>query len=347
MGREYRLEELAQTVGAEIVGDATRVVRGLATLEAAGPDDLSFWTHPRYRQAAESTRAGALLVGQDGQIAGRDLLRVARPQLALAQLVALFHPPPPRRVGVSADARVAPGVRLGRDACIGAFAVVEADCWIGDRVTIGAGAVVGTGCRIGSDSELCPRVVLYSGCEIGDRCLIHAGVVLGADGFGFVPDPGGHHKIPQVGRVIVEDDVEIGANATIDRAALGVTRVGRGSKIDNLVMLAHGVELGAGCLVAAQAGVAGSARLGARTTLAGQAGVAGHLTLGDGVVVAAKSAVFSDQVAGAFVAGIPAVDHRRWKRTQALLARLPDLNKGLRELRTRMAGLERHTQPEE
>jgi UDP-3-O-[3-hydroxymyristoyl] glucosamine N-acyltransferase len=347
VGREYRLGELAQSIGAEIVGDAARVIRGLGTLESAGPDDLSFWTHPRYKQAAESTRAGALLVGAECRLEGRDLLRAARPQLAWAGLLALFHPPPPRSVGVSEDARVAPGVRLGRDVSIGAFAVIEAECWLGDRVTIGPGAFVGSGCRIGDDSELGPRVVIYFGCEIGERCLLHAGVVIGADGFGFVPEAAGHHKIPQVGRVVVEDDVEIGANTTVDRAALGVTRVGRGSKIDNLVMLAHGVELGSGCLVAAQAGVAGSARLGERITLAGQAGVAGHLTLGDGVVVAAKSAVFSDQPAGSFVAGIPAIDHRRWKRTQALLARLPELQKGLRALRTRMASLERRPQPEE
>jgi UDP-3-O-[3-hydroxymyristoyl] glucosamine N-acyltransferase len=201
--------------------------------------------------------------------------------------------------------------------------------------------VVGDGAVLGDETELKPRVVLYPGTQIGRRCLIHAGVVLGGDGFGFATTGGNHRKMPQVGRVVVEDDVEIGANTTVDRAMLGETRIGRGSKIDDLVMIAHGVQLGPGSLLAAQAGIAGSARLGAHATLAGQSGIAGHLEIGKGVIVAAKSAVFSDQPDGAFVAGIPATDHRRWKRSQAVAARLPELRSEIRELRERLNAFEK------
>jgi UDP-3-O-[3-hydroxymyristoyl] glucosamine N-acyltransferase len=214
-------------------------------------------------------------------------------------------------------------------------------------VVVGAGCVIGDGCHIGPESELAPRVVLYPGTWIGARCLIHAGVVLGADGFGFATVAGEHHKVPQVGRVVIEDDVEIGANSAVDRAMLGATRIGAGTKIDDLVMIAHGVRLGERCLLAGQAGVAGSASLGAGVTLAGQAGVAGHLEIGGGAVVAAKSAVFEDLPERSFVAGIPAVDHRRWKRALALQKRLPELRRSLRDLEERLQALEQRPRRED
>ena len=181
---------------------------------------------------------------------------------------------------------------------------------------------------------------VYPQTRLGARCLLHAGVVLGGDGFGFATADGEHLKVPQVGRVVVEDDVEIGSNSAVDRAMLGETRIGRGSKLDDLVMIAHGVQLGAGALLAAQSGIAGSARLGAGATLAGQAGVAGHLELGEHVTVAAKSAVFSDLTDGAFVAGVPATDHRSWKRSRVTIKKLPELRKELQDLRRRIAALE-------
>ena len=342
MSGGHRLGELAQHVGGCVRGDAQREIHGLATLEEATEHDLSFLTNPRYRAAAERTRAAALLVAPGAGPAGRDLLEVAQPYVALARLLELFHPPVPLAPGVSPDARIAASAQVGRDAAVAAFAVVAEQARIGERTVLEAGCYVGARCRVGDDCWLGPNAVLYPGTQVGARCRIHAGVVLGADGFGFATDAAGEHrKIPQVGCVVLEDDVEVGANSTIDRAMLGATRVGRGSKIDDLVMIAHGVRLGRRALLAAQSGIAGSARLGEDATLAGQAGVAGHLQLGHGVVVGAKSAVFADVADGAFVAGVPAVDHRRWKRSQALIKQLPELRSQLRDVRARLAAIER------
>jgi len=305
----------------------------VATVEDAGPEDLTFLTNRRYRKAAEATRAGAVLVATGTVLHDRDLLESTEPYVALAEILELFHPPRPGRHGVSPDARLGKGVGLGREVEVGAFAVVGDGVRLADRVTIGAGCVLGEETRVGEGTVLMPRVVLYPGTQVGAGCLLHSGVVLGGDGFGFATSKGRHRKIPQLGRVIVEDDVEIGANTTVDRGTLGDTVIARGSKIDNLVMVAHGVRIGPDSLIAGQAGIAGSARLGARVTLAGQAGVAGHLEIGDDSAVAAKSAVFDDLPRGSFVAGIPAVDHKTWKRAQALLRKLPELQAEIRTLR--------------
>jgi UDP-3-O-[3-hydroxymyristoyl] glucosamine N-acyltransferase len=336
----WLLSELAAAVGGRVEGDADRRVRGVATLEEAGPDDLSFLTNPRYRPALQTTQAGAILVGPGVDVEGRDLLVAPDPYLALAKILARLHPAPRPAPGVSPDARIGSGAAIGVGVAIAAFAVVGGGARIGDRVVVGAGAVIGEGSAIGDDTVVMPRVVLYPGTLVGARCLIHAGVVLGADGFGFATSAGTHHKVRQLGRVVVDDDVEIGANSTVDRGTLGETRIGRGTKIDNLVMVAHGVVIGPHGLLAAQTGVSGSTRIGSHVTMAGQSGAAGHLRLGDRVVVAAKTAVFSDVPDGSFVAGIPAIDHRAWKRSVALVKMLPELRSRLRMLEERLAALE-------
>ena len=340
MNGGWLLSELARSVGGRVEGDANRRVFGVATLEDAGPDDLSFLTNPRYRPALARSRAGAVLVGPGAGVDGRDLLVAPDPYLALAEILDRMHPAPRPAPGVSADARIGPGATLGTDVAIGPFAVVGSGARLGDRAVVGAGAVVGDGSVVGADSILMPRVVLYPGTSVGARCLIHAGVVLGGDGFGFATTSGTHRKVPQLGRVVIEDDVEIGANSTVDRGTLGETKIGRGTKIDNLVMVAHGVVIGPHGLLAGQAGVAGSTRIGSHVTMAGQSGSAGHLRMGDHVVIAAKTAVFADVPDGAFVAGIPAVDHRAWKRSLALVKMLPELRSKLRTLEERLAALE-------
>jgi len=323
-----------------VIGDPDRRVQGVATLKAAAETDLGFLTNPKYRKAARVSRAGALLVGPGVEIEGRDVLEVPEPYPALAEILELFHPPSRPRPGISPDARLGRAVELGEEVHVGPFAVLGDACVLGRRAVVGAGSVVGDGCAIGEETVLMPRVVLYPGTRLGARCLIHAGAVLGADGFGFATTGGVHRKIPQVGRVVVEDDVEIGANSAVDRGAIGDTVIGKGTKIDDLVMVAHGVEVGPGCLLAAQVGVAGSTRVGGYVTFAGQSGAAGHLDIGARAVVAAKSAVLEDVAAGAFVAGIPAIDHRSWKRSQAVFKKLPDLRRDIAEVRRRLDALE-------
>jgi UDP-3-O-[3-hydroxymyristoyl] glucosamine N-acyltransferase len=331
----FSLRELAALTGAEVRGDAGRRLCRVATLESAGPEDLSFVTNLRYREAAAGSGAGALLVGPGFEMAGRDLLIAAAPYHALAQILAALHPAPAESAGVDARAAVAASARIDPTAHVAALAVVGERALIGPRATVHPLAVVGPDCRLGADSVLHSHAVLYRGTIVGERCIVHAGAVLGADGFGFATHAGGHVKVPQVGIVVIEDDVEIGANSAIDRAMLEETRVGAGSKIDDLVMVAHNVKVGKHCLMAAQAGVAGSSELGDGVVLAGQSGVAGHLRLGAGARVAAKSAVFKDVEAGRQVAGIPAQDAMAWRRQQAAAAKLDDLRKRVAELERR------------
>lgn len=340
MSNGYRLDELARRLGAEVVGDATLNIRRLATLATATDGDLSFLTNPRYREQALRSAASALLVDRGVELPGRTLLVVSEPYLALAELLDLLYPPVVQPIGVDEQARVASSAQLSEGVYVAPFAVIGADARLASGVKVGAGAVVGDRCRLGTGTELMPRVVLYPDTEVGRDCLIHAGAVIGADGFGFATSSGRHRKLRQVGRVRIEDGVEIGANSCVDRAMLGETVIGQGSKLDDLVMVAHGVQLGEGALLAAQAGIAGSAVIGDHLTLAGQSGVAGHLALGSRVTVAAKSAVFHDQPDSAFVAGVPAVDHRVWKRAQAAARRAPELRRQMTRLESRIAALE-------
>jgi UDP-3-O-[3-hydroxymyristoyl] glucosamine N-acyltransferase len=337
----FRLGELAERVGGRVVGDSARTIAGVASLERAGPGDLAFLTNPRYRRAAESTRAGAVLVAEGTEVGGRDLLVAKEPYAALATILALFAPETARKPGVSPLAAIGSDVRLGDAVEIGPFAFLDDGAAVGDRATVGAGCVLGRGASLGEETVLLPRVVLYPGTRVGARCRIHAGVVIGGDGFGFASTGGKHRKVPQLGSVVVGDDVEIGANTTIDRGAVGDTIVGSGTKIDNLVMVAHGVEIGEHGLLVAQSGIAGSTKLGNGVTIAAQSGVAGHLTLGDRSAVAAKTAVFQDVEAGEVVSGIPAVPHREWKRSAVLQRRLPELLAELKDLRARVERLEK------
>ena len=340
MSTSCRLEDLARRVGGRVLGDPDREIRGVSTLHGASRHEIAFLANPRYRAAAQRTQAAAVLVGPGVSLPGHDLLEVAEPYLALAEILEFFHPPRPPRPGVSPDARIGRGVRLGEDVEVGPFVVLEAGVALGRQAVIGAGCVLGEGSAVGDGTVLFPRVVLYPGTRVGARCLIHSGVVLGGDGFGFATSAGSHRKIPQVGRVVVEDDVEIGANSSVDRGAVGDTVIGRGTKIDDLVMVAHGVHVGPDCLLVAQSGVAGSASLGARVILAGQAGVAGHLSVGEATIVAAKAALFEDTPAHSFVAGIPAVDHRMWKRAVTAIRSLDKLRREVRTLRRRVDALE-------
>jgi UDP-3-O-[3-hydroxymyristoyl] glucosamine N-acyltransferase len=341
------LAELAARLGGTVIGDGGRRIEGIRTLESAGPADLSFLTSPRYREAARASRAGALLVARHEADLAVDQLVVASAPHALAALLALFHPEPEAAPGVHPSAVVGRGCAIDPTAHVGPYAVVGDGTTVGPRAALHAHVVVGEGCAVGEGSVLFPHVVLYAGVRVGARCRIHAGVVLGADGFGYASDRTGHTRIPQVGGVVVGDDVEIGALSAVDRALLGATTIGDGTKIDNLVQVGHNVVLGRGVILCGQAGLAGSARLGDGVVVGGQAGIGGHLEVGAGAQVASKSAVYESVPAGKTVAGIPAADIREWRRGQALARRLGELWRRLRALERARGGPAEGTDGEE
>lgn len=343
---EFRLGELAEKVGGEVRGDPDRSITGIRALPDAGPEHLSVLIRADYRDQARTTGAGALLVprGRTGSklAAGieRDLLQVEDPGRALAQLLSLYHPRRRPEPGIHPTAVVDPTATVAESAHVGPYVVIGAGSRVEAQAVVEAHTVVGRGCRVGEGSWLYPHAVLYDGTQLGCRGIVHAGAVLGSDGFGFTWVDGEHRKVPQVGRLVVGDDVEVGANSALDRGTLGDTRVGDGTKIDNLVQVGHNVEVGRAALLCGQAGIAGSSRLGDHVVLAGQAGVADHRTVGEGVQVAAKSAVLSDVEAGTTVAGIPAVPLHQWRRQVVRLSRLDELQRRVKALERRLAAQE-------
>ncbi len=338
---QHSLAELADRLGAEVVGDGERMVEGIRPLDRAQAEHLSFLHNPKYIAQAAESRAGAILVQSADELPGRDLLVCAQPYLAVARALEIFHPRRPVEPGVHPSAVVADDLQLGDGASIGPLVAVGRGVTIGAGTVIAAGCVVGDGVRIGSEVLLHPRVVVEDSCVIGDRCILQSGVVVGSDGYGFATVDGVHHKVPQVGIVVLEDDVEIQANTTIDRATMGETRIGRGTKVDNLVQLAHNVEVGEHCLLVAQSGISGSTKVGRYSVFAGQTGAAGHLELGERTVLAARAAAMkSFPEAGNVLAGFPARPQKEWMKSQAALQRLDGLRKKIRQLEGRLDELE-------
>ncbi len=336
-----RLIEVAERLSCRLEGDAGAEITGICGLEEAGPGDLALVAEARYLPRLAESRAAAVILAEGLPAVDRPALRAANPHLAFARALQLFHPsavPPP---GVHPTAVVAAAARIDKRAWVGPL------CVVGGGAEVGAGSVlegqvwVGAGVRIGRECWIFPQVTLREGTRLGDRVRIHSGTVLGADGFGYVRDGRQHVKIPQVGGVVVEDDVEIGANVTVDRATLGETRIGRGTKIDNLVQIAHNVRVGQDSIIVAQVGISGSTRIGSGVTLAGQVGIVDHVSIGDNVIVGAQSGVSKDIPEGSVVLGSPAMPHTEFKRQLAALARLPLLRRALQTLEERLAALER------
>lgn len=333
--RGVALADAAEACGARLEGDGAVVVRAVASLADAGPDELGMLASRRYLGQVRGSDAGALLVAEELA----ESLDDPRPRIvardahaALVPLLRLLHPRPRSRPGVHPTAVVGRGVRLGEAVTIGPYTVLDDGVEVGERTVIHAHVVVGAGCRIGADVTLHPHVTLYPGCELGSRVILHAGVRVGSDGFGYAFVDGEHRKVPQVGRCVIEDDVEIGANTCVDRGSIGATVVGRGTKIDNLVHLAHNVHVGPRCIFTALVGISGSTRIGAGVMWGGQSGAAGHLEIGDGVRVGAQAGVLRDVPAGGTVAGFPARDRGAFMRSTALSLRLPELVQRVREL---------------
>ncbi len=339
MAGPFTVAEIARHVGGTVEGDGDRRLSDVRGLDEAGPDHLSFLANRRYARRMRATRAGAVLVGRDEPARGRTVIRCDDPYVAFARALALFHPRPWPAPGVDPRAFVA------EDAVVDG-ATVEAFAWVGPGAVVGpetwvqAGAVIGAGARVGRRCRLMPHSVVAEGCALGDRVWLNPGAVVGAEGFGFAPTPGGWVKIPQVGRAVVGDDVEIGANSCVDRAAMGETRVEEGARLDNLVQVGHAARVGPHSLMVAFSGVAGSARLGAGVRLAAKAAVLGHIELGDGVQVGTASVVHDGQPPGARVTGVPAIEHRRWLRAAASFGELPELRRTVRALERRVAELE-------
>jgi UDP-3-O-[3-hydroxymyristoyl] glucosamine N-acyltransferase len=333
-------------VGGDLAGNPKQVVTGLAGVREAGPGDLSFLANPKYQSAVKSTRASVLIVARDMDVAfGGTLIRVDDPSGAFAKLVSKVAPPPVVfKPGIHSTAVIAPTVKLGKDVSIQAHAVIEEGVIVGDRSIIGAGSYIGHECRLGADCLLYPHVSLRERTILGDRVTLHCGVVLGADGFGYESIDGKHQKIPQVGVVEIGNDVEIGANTAIDRGRFGRTRVGTGTKIDNLVQIGHNCVIGEHCIICGLVGIAGSTIIGNHVTVAGEVGVAGHLTIGDKSIIMAQAGVTKDVPAGAIMLGSPAVSHKEFKRANAAFQRLPEaldksheLERQIAEIRARLA----------
>jgi UDP-3-O-[3-hydroxymyristoyl] glucosamine N-acyltransferase len=336
------LSQVASLVDGELLSGADPIITGVAGLREAGPGDLSFLANRRYGALLGSTQATAVLLGKN-DAAHLPAVRVDNPALAFMKVVRHFSEAVrltfPRTVHPTAV--LDDSVTLGRDVSIGAHVVIEGGVAIGDRTTILPGTVILRHSRLGSDCLVYPNVVIREYTEIGDRVILHGGVVLGSDGFGFMTDKDSLQlKVPQIGHVVLEDDVEVGANSCIDRATTGVTRVRRGTKIDNLVQVAHNVEIGEDSLLCAQVGVSGSTRVGSRVKLAGQAGLVGHIEIGDGAVVGAQGGVTKSVPPDTCVSGYPARQHETALRQHAALVRLPELLETLRDLRRRVAELE-------
>jgi UDP-3-O-[3-hydroxymyristoyl] glucosamine N-acyltransferase len=330
------LSDIVSLVSGRYAGPGDVVITGVAPLGEAGEGQISFLSNPKYAPQLETTGATAVLVRFDLEGDSPKWIRVPNPYFAMARVVAEFFDPRPVPVGISPQASIAASARLGKNVAVGAFTTIGEGVVIGDGAVIYPNVTIEAGTAIGNGTVVYPHVSIYYRSRIGRRCIIHSGVVIGSDGFGFATEDGRHHKIPQVGIVRIEDDVEIGAGTTIDRAALGETVIGEGTKIDNLVQIGHNVKIGKHCLLVAQVGIAGSTELGDSVVVAGQSGFAGHLKIGSGAQIAAKSAVLKDVRAGAKMMGSPAIGFGEFSRREVWLRRLPELARKLNYLEQMM-----------
>jgi UDP-3-O-[3-hydroxymyristoyl] glucosamine N-acyltransferase len=335
-----KLRDLAERLGCRLEGDGEVEIVGVAGIQYAQPGDLTFLAHSKYEAAMAQTRASAVLLRDGASAAPCAMLRTPNPYLAFARAVALFAPAWRPSPGVHALAAVAADARIGGSVSIGAFVSIGEGASIGDRTVVFPNATIGPGAQVGADCVIHSNVAIRERVVIGSRVVLQNGVVIGSDGYGFVPrGDGTHEKIPQIATVVIEDDVELGANTTVDRPAVGETRIRSGTKIDNLVQIGHGVDVGRNVLMAAQVGIAGSTDVGDDVVFGGQVGVGGHLTIGRGSVAVGQSGVTNSLDPGVMVAGYPAIDSREWRKASVVFKRLPELKRRIEELEARVAAL--------
>ena len=326
------LAALAEHLGATLDGDPETKIIGVSGIEDAAPGQITFVANPKYAGLARTTRASAILVEPEFPAIPTATLRIVNPYLAFARMIELFYTPPTYLPGIHSTAVIHPSASIGKDAHIGAYVVIAEGAVLGDHATVLPHAVIYAHARIGSHFFAHAQAVVREHCHLGDHVTLQNGAVIGADGFGFAKSSSGDwYKILQSGRTILEDDVEVQANACIDRASIGETRIARGTKVDNLVQVGHGSAVGRNTLLCAQVGLAGSTTVGDSVILAGQVGVAGHCTIGDGVIATAQSGIPNDVAPGKVVSGYPAIDNRQWLRSVAVFNRLPELLRNLRQ----------------
>ncbi len=335
------LEEIASFIGGEVVGDGKVVITGICGIKEAKEGDLTFVANSRYLNLMDDTHASAIITSREVAKAPKPIIRTDNPSLAFAKMVSLIAPNEIKHPqGIHPTAVIGKNVKLGENVAIDAYVVIEDDTEIGDDTIIYAGVFIGHHTKIGRETLIYPHVTIREGTDIGQRVIIHSGTIIGSDGFGFATVRGVHHKIPQIGVVVIEDDVEIGANVTIDRARFGKTVIGQGTKIDNLVQIAHNVLVGENSIIVAQAGISGSTTIGKNVILAGQAGLVGHINVGDNAVVAAQAGVTKSVPPNSCVSGYPAKPHHLAKRVNAFVQRLPDLFKLVSTLENKIKKVE-------
>ena len=335
------LAEIAQIVNGEVVGDKDLVITGLSGIQEANKGDLTFLANSKYVLFCKKTKASAIITSRDIEIPEKSIIRTDNPSLAFTDLMsAVTGGKIPCPKGIHEAAFVAEDSVIGNNVAIGPCAIIESKVTIGDNTVIFGGSYVGSDTKIGSDCLVYPNVTLRESVTLGDRVIVHSGTVIGSDGFGYIQIDGVHKKIPQVGTVEIGDDVEIGSNVAIDRARFGKTVIGRGSKIDNLVQVAHNVVMGEKCIIISQVGISGSVKIGNGVILAGQAGITGHITIGEGAVVYAQSAITKPVPAHAHVSGYPARPHNEAKRVHAYTQRLPQYVKAIQKLEKKVEALE-------
>jgi UDP-3-O-[3-hydroxymyristoyl] glucosamine N-acyltransferase len=339
---EFTLQDLAGKLEGKVLGNGSIKIHGVAGLQDARSGDITFLANPKYRPFVSQTQASALVASQEEPLFKGSILQVSNPYLAFAMLLEIFYPPAESPSYIHPRATIHPETEIGTGAVIQPGAVINKGVRLGQNVRIGACVVLCENVQIGNNSCIHPNVTLYAGTEIGHRVIIHAGSVIGSDGFGYARKNGLPYKIPQIGKVVVEDDCEIGANVTIDRGTLGETRIGKGTKIDNLVQIGHNVIIGPYSIVVAQVGISGSTRIGQGVVLAGQAGVAGHLQIGDKVTIAAKTGVIKNIPSGETFAGFMSMPLREWRKSEAMYRRLPELQDSYKDLLKRVKALESH-----
>ncbi len=338
-----KLKDLAKKLEGELSGDGEILITGISGIREANEGDITFISHQKYKPELENTKASAVIATMEFKDLNKNFIFVDNPYFAFSKVLNYFYKKEYKSHGIDPNAVVGNNAVIGRDVSIYPLAVIGDNAKIGDRVVIYSGVYIGDNSIIGDDSLIYPNVTIREDVVIGKRVILHSGVVIGSDGFGYATDKGKHHKIPQIGGVVIEDDVELGANVTVDRATLGKTIIKRGTKIDNLVQIAHNVMVGEDSIIVAQAGVSGSSEIGKHCVIGGQVGFVDHIKIGDNVMIGAQSGVMSDVASNQIILGSPAIPHKDWLRAQAVYQKLPEMRKKIADLEKRLSELEMKT----